>query len=156
VSDVLRRIVGFIDDAAVEKGYQKLLSSYGGNTQLIETLELERKGGPCHYCERPYRKVDAKTMTCPRCDGQKYDKGKCGLCNGTGKFENPFAYFSRFEPSCNCYRRCGICGRWLVAERFLSIDHCTSCHPQGVQERKTRKPRKPAFRDGKTAAAGEE
>jgi hypothetical protein len=26
----------------------------------------------------------ADRITCPRCEGQKYDKGSCGLCKNTG------------------------------------------------------------------------
>ncbi len=29
--------------------------------------------------------IEHEPQACPRCEGQKYDKGSCGLCDNTGK-----------------------------------------------------------------------
>jgi hypothetical protein len=127
VSDLLRRFAGFIENAEVEAGYQKCCAAARGNTQLLVALELERKGGPCPLCGTRYAKMD---------------------------MDNPFGKFTYFEPACYCYKRCDICGRHLVAERFQAIGHCTTCFPRGVEKARkdTSKHKK---LDGKGAAAGE-
>lgn len=126
--------LGFVSDEMVETGYQMCIAAAGGNTQLIVALELERKGGVCPFCDRPFRKIDLDTR---------------------------YAKFSFYLPGCLCYRICRSCGtedtpRYLVAERLLGISYCTSCHPKGIEPPRTAKRRKPGFRDGKAAAAGDE
>ena len=71
---------------------------------LIKTINAEPQCGidfcdECGDCLHCYGSVDCSvsedgehfwvkyidTMTCPRCNGQKYDRGSCFLCNNTGQ-----------------------------------------------------------------------
>jgi hypothetical protein len=124
----LETVISFIDDAVVETGYRECIEAAHGNTQVVLALELERQGGACPVCGREYRRVDVA---------------------------NHFARFSYYQPACRCFRVCPRCERYMVAERFLEIAHCTGCgfgkRPEVVRDT-TRRRR----RDGKSAAAGEE
>ena len=147
---LIRKVGGFVTGGMVEEGYRKCIDAARGNTQLIAALELERKGGHCPSCDTLFVEV---------------------------RVENRFGKFSYFEPGCYCYKKCitapafrlnkngerksdgniAGCGRFLVAEKFLGIDHCTNCNPGGVEVKKReKKETKDYQRDGKTAAAGEE
>jgi hypothetical protein len=120
-------VVGFIDDAVVEKGYRMCCDGAMGVTQIIVALELERKGGPCPVCGRGYIAVEV---------------------------DNRFARFTYYKPSCRCFRVCGRCGRIMVSERLLGLSYCTACgmgKPREVVKRSERK----SIRDGKAAASGE-
>lgn len=41
----------------------------------------DERGGetPCVYCARAVGEI-----VCPRCEGQRYDRGSCGLCGNLG------------------------------------------------------------------------
>jgi hypothetical protein len=123
---------GHFTDEAVEDGYRMCIDAAAGNTQIILALQLERIGGPCPIegCERPYEKIEV---------------------------DSQYGHFTYYQPSCLCFKKCDVCGRFLVAERLLNIHHCTACHPQGIEGPKKKKGhRKPGFRDGKSKASGEQ
>jgi hypothetical protein len=40
-----------------------------------------------------------KIIPCPRCEGQKYDKGNCFLCKGTGKIKSATEDFKPLDLS---------------------------------------------------------
>jgi hypothetical protein len=149
--DLIGAVGGFITDSSVERGYRASISAARGNTQVILALELERQGGLCPKCDTPWSKIEV---------------------------DNVFGKFSYFQPNCNCFRRCEHvpvfkalrngtmrfagtspgCGRWLVTEGLLGIDHCTSCNPDGVHRETKKEPKGGSGdykRDGKSAAAGE-
>ena len=105
-----------IDEVIVESGYQRCVAEYQrrGNTAGLRTLELERHGGKCHYCDKLFREV---------------------------KVDNLYGHFSYFIPGCNCYKQCVTtelwdhpeilidgCGRWMVEERFRNLTHCLRCY----------------------------
>jgi len=128
-SETVVKLLGYVDDAMVEKGYRKCIAAAGGNTEIIFAIELERKGGKCPLCDRSYAKIIV---------------------------DNRFGKFTYFRPSCFCFKQCDLCQRYLVSEKLLNISHCTHCHPNGVQEHKKHTNGKRRFRDGKAAASGEE
>lgn len=129
MTDAWKEHLTTIGDDAVETGFQRLASSYKGNTQLLLALELERSGGNCPHCDRPFKERPAA--------------------------DQRFGKFRHFEPACDCYKRCERCGRWLVAERFLGISYCTGCDfgrpPQRERKGGQHRERRTA---GKDAAAG--
>jgi hypothetical protein len=131
VSEAAWNPVGYVSDDMVETAYQLCLETAGGNTQIILALELERKGGKCPICGREYQRVDV---------------------------DSEYGHFIYYQPGCLCFRRCKICDRFMVAERFLNIWYCTYCHPDGIEEKhKARRRHKPAYQSGgKDAAAGGE
>jgi len=137
------------DDAAVERGYRLFVEreEKRGDVAALKALEMERRGGPCHYCGVPFAEV---------------------------KVNNRYAEFSYFEPACHCYKRCQEivteacldddknpvpavrCGRWMVEERFKELSLCIACHGEPRKEEKREpKKRKKSFKDAKAAAAGE-
>jgi hypothetical protein len=123
---------GKVADEMLEEGFQESVKVYTekGNTAALKALELERKGGYCMYCDKPYKLVEVK---------------------------NRFSDMAYYEPTCKCYKRCPACGRFMVEERFRNLVECLNCYgePRPKKEIKT-KGRSPAYRDGKMAAAGEE
>ena len=127
MSDVLEKIIGFVDDAMVERGYRKCIDAANGDVMIIEALELERKGGPCHYCGVPYKRIDVN---------------------------NRYGRFSYYQPFCFCYRRCPCCDKILVVEKYLGIESCTVCYPNGSAKKKKDESKHKKL-DGKSAAAGD-
>jgi hypothetical protein len=129
MNEVVKQIVGFIDDAAVEAGYQKLCAANRGNTEILYALELERKGGLCPLCQTPYAKMFV---------------------------DNIFGKFTYYEPACYCFKRCNLCGRFLVVEKLTDIGFCTTCYKKDpIEKHKEKRMGKPGFRDGKAEAAGD-
>jgi hypothetical protein len=116
-----------VTDDTVEIGYRKLVDHYEryGNTAALKALELERKGGWCHYCNAPFTEI---------------------------KLSNLWADFSYFVPSCQCYKKCDhkidenseeICGRVMVEERFRNLSDCLVCRgdpekKKSIEEKKKR------------------
>jgi hypothetical protein len=136
---------GYVEDTMVEDGYQLCVREYTakGNTAGLTALEVERKGGLCHYCDAPFHEIVVNSQ---------------------------YGHFSYFEPTCQCYKRCSIlpveeggkrkgnaagCRRWMVEERFRNLSLCLRCYgePRAHKESE-RKPRKKEY-GGKEAAAGE-
>ncbi|MFA5376793.1 MAG: hypothetical protein WC455_13675 [Dehalococcoidia bacterium] len=137
MKDEDRRI--YITDEIVEHGFQRCLE---GEDNIAQAATLERKGGPCPFCGVPFNKVDV---------------------------DNRYGKFSYYQPSCRCFKRCDWvqfpsgpvvgCGRWLIAERIVGINFCTSCTPpkDDKKDQAAKKNGKVLARKriGKDAAAGD-
>ena len=105
----------YITDETVERGYQRCLE---GEDHIAQAATLERRGGPCPICGVPFNVVFV---------------------------DNEYGCFQYYQPSCRCYKRCewvkvpsGVvpgCGRWLIAEKLVGIDYCTSCHTKNPEEK---------------------
>jgi len=144
--------VGKTTDPMVEEAYREYVGylTKKGDVAALKAIELERVGGPCHYCNVPFKRVEVK---------------------------NSHGDFAMFEPACHCYKRCDRvvyeatvdkdgkpvaetkCGRWMVEERFKNLSRCIVCYGEPRKEvpRKESSPRRRSrgFHDAKAAAAGE-
>lgn len=130
VGELMDRL--FIDDALVEKGYQRCLE---GHELVARVATLERRGGPCPVCGVPFNLVIV---------------------------DNKFGQFDYYQPSCRCYKRCESvkirekkkdgsygrllgevegCGRWLIAEKLTNIDYCTSCNAEDPNPKQKHTPK---------------
>jgi hypothetical protein len=107
-------------ERCLEHGYRALQARYGSETEFAQALHLERNGGPCPYCRKPFKRV-TKLHT-P--EGHIFDGGAL--------------YW--FEPNCACFERCLTvelqsgehfkgCGRWKVYEKFKGLRECVACRP---------------------------
>lgn len=119
----------YITESMVEAGYRKLMASYNGDVLRMKVLELERLGGACLQCDKPYERVVVK---------------------------NHSADFAWYRPACKCWSRCGRtrtrkgdgtvtgeavdehgtsvgCGRHLVVENMMHRFDCDVCNPPIVQ-----------------------
>ena len=135
----------YIDEALVEKGYQRCLE---GEDNIAQAAALERHGGPCPICGVPFNVVFV---------------------------DNQFGSFNYYQPSCRCFKRCESvkirdrktghldgyvkgCGRWLIAERLVNIGYCTHCNAEDPDP-KPKEPRLPKRKEivgsGKDLSTGE-
>lgn len=105
---------------AIEDAYDEYVKYLGKkkDTAALKALELQFKGGPCHYCGVPFKRVPVV---------------------------NRHASFVMYEPDCRCYKRCDQliheatvdvkgnpvpeqrCGSWMVEERFKNLTRCLLC-----------------------------
>ncbi len=59
--------------------------SVGGNDIHDSAPNHPASAAPSSRREGPRREWrEGDTITCPRCEGQKYDRGSCGLCGNLG------------------------------------------------------------------------
>lgn len=120
--DTLRAQAGDAEAAerVLETGYRRLQAECGSEPEFAQAIYLERNGGPCPRCKKPFRKEN------------KY-KGPSGRILDGGAL-----YW--YVPACSCYMRCitvdleeGVrvkgCGRWLVYEQFKGLHQCSACRP---------------------------
>ena len=134
---------GYIEESMVEVAYQACVKEYTakGNTAGLKALELERKGGLCHYCDTPFQEVVV---------------------------DSQYGHFSYFEPSCQCFKRClktpiedrnpkhtEGCGRWMVEERFRNLTLCLRCYGETREHKEVVKKSRKKEYGGKDASAGE-
>jgi hypothetical protein len=124
-------------ERCLEQGYRGLQNRYGGEPEYAQDLFLERNGGPCPYCKKPFKKV-TKLRTQ---EGKVFDSGAL--------------YW--FEPNCACFERCLSvelksgerfkgCGRWKIYERFKGLKHCRVCRPVRKDDEKESRQSKPIAR----------
>lgn len=74
-------------------------------------LELDINGGPCLSCGKEYRKVEIKTK---------------------------YIHFQYYEPSCSCFPKCPLCGRYLHHEVMTNQAGCRNCGKlQCIEEGRT-------------------
>lgn len=99
----------FVTDRLVEACYQKILE---GDDRIAHVATLERRGGNCPICSRPFSVVHV---------------------------DNAFGKFDYYEPSCRCYHKCETvyfkngnsvrgCGRTMISERAMGVNYCISCY----------------------------
>lgn len=138
-------------EAAVQMGYEQIMRATRDET-VRGAIQRERYGGACPLCGVMYEAVRSEYVA-------HWGKPNQEVLGG----------FTYYRPACTCYQTCQRvkyphgtvegCGRILVAERLLGIDHCTSCAPPPEAKpvrRKASPGRKVAVEDGKAAAAGED
>jgi hypothetical protein len=130
-----------IEDEDLQIGYEKLMAALRNQPELQKEVEVERHGGPCMLCGKPWKVVSVN---------------------------NNYGKFAFWQPNCTCFQICHTCSmpqytdlegvvhpeipKYLVAERLLSLDHCTGCNPPRPKPPKRKRP----VHDAKSAAAGEE
>ena len=59
-------------------------------------------------------------MRCPRCDGQKYDKGSCGVCGNTGIWYDRWQWVAWLRWQwlvCIEYRWLALLRWWVASHR---------------------------------------
>lgn len=107
-------------ERVLENSFRRWVREYGQDVESVQYITLERRGGVCMYCHKPFRRVSKVR----RPDGSMFD---CGAI-----------YW--YEPNCACYGRCetvelpqGIkatgCKRPLIYERFRGLKQCIACRP---------------------------
>jgi hypothetical protein len=100
----------FVTEELVELGYMRTMEATH-DPNAITALALERHGGECPRCKRPFIRM---------------------------QIDNAFGKVTWFQPNCRCFKRCervrypynhyaAGCGRFLVAEGLMGIDFCTTC-----------------------------
>jgi DNA-directed RNA polymerase subunit RPC12/RpoP len=82
-------------DSEIEAG-----NAAGFCAEYVQLLVLEKQGGPCTRCGKPWRKMTVKNL---------------------------LADFSYYAPACTCFPICSRCGSSLHREAALSLPSCTSC-----------------------------
>ena len=83
---------------ALDREYQELERS-GASPGLLQAILLERDGGPCPLCSKPWGSIYVTQLD---------------------------ANFHYKEPTCSCLGRCTKCGRSLHREHYQGIP-CLSC-----------------------------
>lgn len=77
------------------------IGNAGLSMTLMNLIELEKSGGVCIKCTKPWKKIEVK---------------------------NQFADFYYFNPDCKCYPKCPICGHSLHREMTMyAVRRCQSC-----------------------------
>lgn len=101
-------------ESALEGSYMECVKRWGWETEYAQAINLERRGGNCKYCGRPFVK-----KTC----GELYWYEPGCHCYPKCNHVKLWAKVNGYEG----WHQIQGCGRYLVYEKFKGLDYCTHC-----------------------------
>lgn len=116
-------------EKAIEVGYMECQKKYGHETEYAQALSLERHGGICIYCKKPFMR---KT-----CGAFYWYEPACHCYQKCTHIHVEWE-----ERGYTLKRKVQGCGRYMVYEKFKGLNYCTVCR---IGKPKEDKPTKTKF-----------